>query len=94
MNVDPTAGPRWATVDDGREPRYAHSYIGLGITPTVALELEAGGKGSIREVISTIRTFSRFRPFQIETDAGTESFDSVIFASPLVWLIIRSVPLY
>ena len=69
------------TVDDGREPRYAHSYIGLGITPTVALELEKGGKGSIKEVISTIRTFSRFRPFQIETDSGTETFDSVIFAN-------------
>jgi diacylglycerol kinase (ATP) len=69
------------TVDDGRDPRYAHSYIGLGITPTVALELESGGKGSIREVISTIRTFSRFRPFQIETETGTESFDSVIFAN-------------
>jgi diacylglycerol kinase family enzyme len=69
------------SVDDGREPRYAHSYIGLGITPTVALELEQGGKGSIREVISTIRSFSRFRPFQIETAAGVESFDSVIFAN-------------
>jgi len=69
------------SVDDGREPRYAHSYIGLGITPTVALELEKGGKGSIREVISTIRTFSKFRPFQIETASGSESFDSVIFAN-------------
>ena len=69
------------SVDDGREPRYAHSYIGLGITPTVALELETGGKGSIREVISTIRSFARFRPFEIETGTGTERFDSVIFAN-------------
>jgi diacylglycerol kinase (ATP) len=69
------------SVDDGREPRYAHSYIGLGITPSVALELETGGKGSIREAISTIRSFARFRPFQIETDSGTERFDSVIFAN-------------
>ena len=68
------------SVGDGA-PRYAHSYIGLGITPTVALELEKGGKGSIKEIISTIRTFSRFRPFQIETDSGTETFDSVIFAN-------------
>ena len=59
------------STDDGREARYAHSYIGLGITPTVALELEKGGKGSIKEVISTIRTFSKFRPFQIETDSGS-----------------------
>jgi diacylglycerol kinase family enzyme len=69
------------SVDDGREPRYAHSYIGLGITPTVALELETGGKGSIREAISTIRSFARFRPFEIETEAGPERFDSVIFAN-------------
>jgi diacylglycerol kinase family enzyme len=68
------------SVDDGREPR-AHSYIGLGITPTVALELEKGGKGSIREIISTIRTFSRFRPFEIETATGVETFDSVILAN-------------
>lgn len=69
------------SIDDGREPRYAHSYIGLGITPTVALELEKGGKGSIREVISTIRSFSRFRPFEIETRGGLERFDSLIFAN-------------
>jgi len=69
------------SADDDREVRYAHSYIGLGITPTVALELEKGGKGSVKEVISTIRTFSKFRPFVIETGSGRESFDSVIFAN-------------
>lgn len=69
------------SADDGREPRYAHSYVGLGITPTVALELEKGGKGSIREAFSTIRSFARFRPFEIETRTGIESFDSLIFAN-------------
>ena len=68
-------------VDDPPEVRYAHSYIGLGVARTVALELEKGGKGSIKEVISTIRTFSgvsgisRSRP-----TPARESFDSVIFA--------------
>jgi diacylglycerol kinase (ATP) len=69
------------TFDDGADVRYAHSYVGLGITPTVALELEEGGKGSLREVISTIRTFARFRPFAIETDHGRETFDSLILAN-------------
>ena len=69
------------TVDDGREARYAHSYIGLGITPTVAMELEKGGKGSIREVFSTIRSFRQFRPFEIDTESGKERFDSIIFAN-------------
>lgn len=61
--------------------RYAHSYIGLGITPTVAVELEKGGKGSLREILTTVRTFARFRPFEIETDGGHERFDSLIFAN-------------
>lgn len=69
------------TSGENGQVRYAHSYIGLGITPTVALELEEGGKGSFKEIISTIRTFSRFRPFFIQTDHGRESFDSVIFAN-------------
>ncbi|HLU54793.1 MAG TPA: diacylglycerol kinase family protein [Pseudonocardia sp.] len=72
---------RLAIGDDEPEVRYAHSYVGLGITPAVALELERGGKGSLREIVSTVRTFSRFRPFEIETDQGRESFDSLILAN-------------
>jgi diacylglycerol kinase family enzyme len=67
------------TVDG--EVRYAHSYIGLGITPVVALELERGGKGSLKEVVTTIRAFSRFHPFAIEVDGRRETFDSLVFAN-------------
>jgi diacylglycerol kinase (ATP) len=68
--------------DEGdQDVRYAHSYIGLGITPAVALELEQGGKGSVREIVSTVRTFARFRPFAVETDRGREEFDSLILAN-------------
>ncbi|MFR9806427.1 diacylglycerol/lipid kinase family protein [Pseudonocardia sp. RS010] len=66
---------------DGEEPRYAHSYIGLGITPVVALELERGGKGSVKEIATTVRAFSRFRPFTIELDSGRQDFDSLVFAN-------------
>ncbi|MCE0768751.1 diacylglycerol kinase [Pseudonocardia kujensis] len=67
------------TVDD--DVRYAHSYIGLGITPVVALELERGGKGSVKEVVTTVRAFSRFHPFAIEVDGRRETFDSLVFAN-------------
>src|SRR3712207_145612 len=67
---------------DDEPPRWAHSYVGLGITPAVALELEKGGKGSIREVITTIRGFARFRPFEVVLDeGGRTSFDSLILAN-------------
>jgi diacylglycerol kinase family enzyme len=69
------------TIGSEQDVRYAHSYVGLGITPAVALELEKGGKGSLREIVSTVRTFSRFRPFEIETEHGREAFDSLILAN-------------
>lgn len=60
------------TVGDAA-PRYAHSYIGLGVTSTVALALERTGKGSVRELLTTGREFARFRPIDIELEA----FDGV-----------------
>ena len=63
-------------------PRWAHSYLGLGITPTVALELERGGKGSLREIVTTIRAFSGFHPFEIDVDGeGRKRFDSLVLAN-------------
>jgi diacylglycerol kinase (ATP) len=70
----------------GREPdtrvRYAHSYIGMGLTPIVAIDLEKGGKGSFREIVSVVRTFARFRPFTIQVEGGgRKRFDSLLFAN-------------
>ena len=72
------------TVGSGSDARtqYAHSYIGVGLTPVVAVDLEKGGKGSIKEMVSVVRTFARFRPFAIELDDGRRrSFDSLVFAN-------------
>ena len=72
------------TVDDGpaAQVRYAHSYIGVGLTPVVAVDLEKGGKGSWREILSTVRAFSRFRPFPIRLEDGRRrAVDSLVFAN-------------
>jgi diacylglycerol kinase (ATP) len=61
---------------------HAHSYIGLGLTPIVAIDLEAGGKGSLREIVSVVRTFAKFRPFRIRLADGTApAYDSLVFAN-------------
>ncbi len=70
----------------GRGPdavvRYAHSYIGVGLTPVVAVDLEEGGKGSWREIVSVVRGFSRFRPHPIELEDGRRrTIDSLVFAN-------------
>lgn len=63
-------------------PRFAHSYLGVGITPTVAVELEKGRKGSVREVVTTVREFARFRPFEIVLESGErQRFDSLVLAN-------------
>ena len=72
------------TIGTGADARtqYAHSYIGMGLTPIVAIDLEKGGKGSLREIVSVVRTFARFRPFTIELDDGRQHrFDSLLFAN-------------
>jgi diacylglycerol kinase family enzyme len=62
--------------------RYAHSYIGVGLTPVVAVDLEKGGKGSWREIRSVVRGFSRFRPFPIRLEDGRRRrIDSLVFAN-------------
>jgi diacylglycerol kinase family enzyme len=72
------------TIGRGADARvqYAHSYIGMGLTPVVAIDLEKGGKGSFREILSVIRTFAAFRPFTIRLEDGRKrSFDSLLFAN-------------
>jgi diacylglycerol kinase (ATP) len=72
------------TIGSGSDARtqYAHSYIGLGLTPVVAVDLEKGGKGSFKEILSVIRTFARFRPHRIKLEDGTRrTFDSLLFAN-------------
>jgi diacylglycerol kinase (ATP) len=66
----------------GARVRYAHSYIGVGLTPVIAVDLEKGGKGSWREIVSVLRGFSRFRPFPIRLEDGRRRrIDSLVFAN-------------
>ena len=72
------------TIGDGpgAESVYAHSYIGFGLTPVVAIDMEKGNKGALKEMISVVRTFAKFRPFRIEhTDGVRRKIDSLVFAN-------------
>ncbi|NWL09994.1 diacylglycerol kinase [Paenarthrobacter nitroguajacolicus] len=61
---------------------YAHSYIGFGLTPVMAIDLEKGSKGALKEMVSVMRTFAKFKPFEIrQTDGKRRKFDSLVFAN-------------
>ncbi|ABM07926.1 diacylglycerol/lipid kinase family protein [Paenarthrobacter aurescens] len=61
---------------------YAHSYIGFGLTPLMAIGIEKGGKGKILELLSVTRTLSSLEPFELErADGATAQFDSLVLAN-------------
>jgi diacylglycerol kinase family enzyme len=61
---------------------YAHSYVGFGLTPVVAIDLEKGSKGALKEMVAVTRTFSKFKPFEIRQADGTRRrFDSLVLAN-------------
>ncbi|MFC8039305.1 diacylglycerol/lipid kinase family protein [Paenarthrobacter sp. NPDC057355] len=67
---------------EGEPLEYAHSYIGFGLTPVVATELEKGSKGALKEMVTVIQTFSKFEPFGVRLpDGKRHKFDSLVFAN-------------
>jgi hypothetical protein len=71
------------TIGGGRRPRAVRPLLHRhGSDPVVAIDLEKGGKGSFREILSVVRTFAAFRPFTIRLEDGRRrSFDSLLFAN-------------
>jgi diacylglycerol kinase (ATP) len=61
--------------------QYAHSYIGLGLTPTVATELNKHTLNAFREIVLLIQTFYKYRPFKIRYRGKVVQLDSLIFAN-------------
>lgn len=68
--------------EEDASAEYAHSYIGFGLTPVMAIDLEKGSKGALKEMLSVMRTFSKFKPFEIRQAEGKRrKFDSLVFAN-------------
>lgn len=70
------------SITDGGWSRYAHSYIGFGLTPSMAVGLKRDRKGTIAELVSVLRTFSGLTPVEIVRSGGRrELYDSLVFAN-------------
>ena len=62
--------------------QYAHSYIGFGLTPSMAVGLKRDRKGTIAELLSVLRTFTQLTPVEIVRAGGRrELYDSLVFAN-------------
>ncbi len=68
--------------NDALWSRYAHSYIGLGLTPLMAIGLKKDKTGAVMELISVMRTFNSLEPVEIVRAGGEqELYDSLVFAN-------------
>lgn len=66
---------------DKTKERYAHSYIGLGITPNVADELNKTDLNGINELLIVFRTIYKHTPFRMNKNGKDHKLDSLIFTN-------------
>lgn len=61
--------------------RYAHSYIGIGLTPTVGQELNKVKLNRWREAWIVIKTLYNFQPSRLLIHGKERRYDSLIFSN-------------
>lgn len=65
----------------GNNHRYAHSYLGFGLTSAIAVELNRHTLSAIKELLLTVRTFWKYQPFTIKHDNKELRLDSLVLAN-------------
>lgn len=66
----------------GEITRYAHSYIGFGLTSAAAARLNRQQLNRLREIIIVAQTLLHFRFFRVTwPDGGSQQLDSLVFAN-------------
>lgn len=61
--------------------RYAHSYIGFGISPSIGVELNKTRLNVFNEIGIVLRALFTIRPVRLIIDERTHSYDSIIFSN-------------
>lgn len=67
--------------DAGPLVRYAHSYLGIGLTPVVAAELNRHSLSALRELSIVFRAFAQFHPVTIRSEGKEQAYDSLIMSN-------------
>ncbi len=72
----------YAATQDGQPvTRYAHSYIGLGLTPDIGHELNKKRVTILNEAVIVLKAFFSLRPVPLVIDGMKHAYDSVIFSN-------------
>ncbi|MDB5182595.1 MAG: putative lipid kinase [Candidatus Saccharibacteria bacterium] len=71
------------TVNSGKNIKFyhAHSYAGLGLTPVIGAELNRHDLNRFNEILLSLKTFSKFKPFKIRHRGKLLKLDSLLFGN-------------
>ena len=64
-----------------RIKRYAHSYIGFGLTPHVGKELNKTSLTRLNEILLVIRSFFKLRPISLWSNGTLKQYDSLVLSN-------------
>ena len=68
-------------IDRKKVTRYAHSYVGFGLTPRVGRELNKSKLNRITETILVTKSLLTLKPVSLEMNDSVRTYDSVIFSN-------------
>ena len=61
--------------------RYAHSYIGFGVTPEIGKELNAAELNATNEIAISIKSLLKSKPFAISEQGKKQEYQSIVFSN-------------
>lgn len=64
-----------------RMERYAHSYIGLGLSPYIGKELNSADINNFNDKIIAAKSLAKFKPIKIKRRGRYKAIDSLIFSN-------------
>lgn len=65
----------------GKRRRFAHSYVGLGLTPVVAVELNKNTLNALKELVLVVKTYWQYRPLKINIRGKMLRIDSLVLSN-------------
>lgn len=69
------------SIDDSERTYYGHSYIGLGLTPTVAVELNRSNLNRLKETLIVYKALRGLQPVEIQVGKRRLHVDSLVMAN-------------
>lgn len=69
------------TVDGEPYERYAHSYVGIGLTPQAGRELNKTSLNRLKEAWIITRVLLKLKPVHVKVHGAIHTYDSLIFSN-------------